>query len=781
MGFQIYLVSDAGESFELECESIDVDSVFNIQDVQDIAARKTDNLSIQIKGTKNNNQAFGLLFDLGRTSDFNIDNKLFFNYNPLRSVTCLIYESSSLIYKGSLRISDMKIDKTGAVIYNAVVTKTLIDFKSAITDKKLEDLDFGYLKHRWNLTNITNSWSSSIEKWNNNTQSFYTVPFQYGNGYVYPNIDYGYFPEGTGSSTATTNSVMFRNFKPAIYATEYLDKIFSQDGLSGFTYEVKGSPDFLEMFNHLIVPDAQEGYTSKPTTGITSSYSKSLLTLLSWRIIGGDAPWYSNENWWKLMPIGNNVINPSPLIVGPLFKPYGGYPEVLEAVRDLTANARCAVQVTSNYLVSSNIIGDKQKFEARLVKRASKNNNLGSDGWATIGSTTFEVTGNTIGAATPHNYDLHFIVSPNEYKTTDQIGLMVYALPRQLIYNDGTYREFYFSATTASVLIPSDANQPVVYGINPSVTSGDTITPMAPVGIKQSDFIKSLMLQFNLYAYSTLDNPKHLIFQKYDDYYIFSTPAYIKNNSLDWTNKIDYNQGFEIKTNIALPKNYQFLYKEDTDYFTENYKKKFSEVYGQFSFEDRYGLTDTKKVELIFSPTIIISDTGTDRKYPALYKVESNVKDRTKTNIRLNYYNGLQPCQPYNICMLNSLSAFTSIYTATTYPSCSNYYIKDGAVQNDIHWNNPREIYFSQSADYVTASNSFNNYYINQVSDLTKGDVIYITCNALLNDIDISNLDLRIPVYIDTGSMGGAYFKVLSVDYNGQDVLSKVSLQKIVF
>ncbi len=42
----------------------------------------------------------------------------------------------------------------------------------------------------------------------------------------------------------------------------------------------------------------------------------------------------------------------------------------------------------------------------------------------------------------------------------------------------------------------------------------DVIAPKAPDNIKQIDFIKSILAQLNMYAYTETNNPKHLIFQK---------------------------------------------------------------------------------------------------------------------------------------------------------------------------------------------------------------------------------------------------------------------------
>lgn len=75
--------------------------------------------------------------------------------------------------------------------------------------------------------------------------------------------------------------------------------------------------------------------------------------------------------------------------------------------------------------------------------------------------------------------------------------------------------------------------------------------------------------------------------------------------------------------------------------------------------------------------------------------------------------------------------------------------------------------------------NIYFNRYMQQVTDLTDPNVVFVECDAYLNEIDIANLDLKIPVFIDMGELGHAYFKVLSVEYDSKDVSAKVKLQKI--
>ena len=562
-------------------------------------------------------------------------------------------------------------------------------------------------------------------------------------------IDYGF------TGTTDTNKFIANNFKPAVYVKEYLDRIFSQ--VSGFTYEIKGSDEFIEMFNHLIIPDTYDittkvvndglgwqNYYNQPT-GVTTTYSASGSTKYLVRV----------DDLFNYVGYGNLL---------ELVTPYNN---VLISKKTFTTS----VKINSTFSGTVDNIGYAGGYVyLRLVERIPKNNNSATDSWQVlfekrhsvfIDYPTFDVELNIPS--------IHF-VQGNQYAIQiefDPINDLLAALTNPKI-----------SGTTNTMYIPAEVNQPITYELSPKLISGDKITPKAPANIKQIDFLKSLINQFNFVVYSDLTNYKHIIFEKYDDYYVYTLPQYIKSNSLDWTNKIDYTNGLKIKSNIDLPKSYLFTYKKDSDYYSELYSKRYNKQYGELMFEDQFGLVEQKKVELIFSPTVLISDFGTNRKYPALYKLENNTKKLTGTNIRLGFYNGLVDCSNFNIGIMSG-TTYQTWDSRTTYPQFSNYYMVSGSPVFDIHFNSPNEYYFVQDSDYKNVPNSYNEYYINEVTELTNPNVVYVECSAYLNSVDISSLDLKIPIYINMGSMNGAYFKLLKVEYTDSNTPSRILLQKI--
>ncbi len=145
MSYQIWLIDATGSTL-LDCETLDITTIFSIADIKDIAARK-DSITKQVvfKGTKTNNEAFGSMFHLNKTTDTDLGNRLFFNYNPLRTVDCAVYEDSMLLFTGNLRVLEVTVNAQSDIFYSTVITGKFIEFKSIIQDKELTDLDFSTL------------------------------------------------------------------------------------------------------------------------------------------------------------------------------------------------------------------------------------------------------------------------------------------------------------------------------------------------------------------------------------------------------------------------------------------------------------------------------------------------------------------------------------------------------------------------------------------------------------------------------------------------------------
>ena len=179
--------------------------------------------------TNNNNAYFGNLYDLGATyPSGSLPNQ---NDSTPTSFTktqpCQVISDGQAIFNGVIYLEDVVSDNQGDTLYNVVVVNETIDFKYAIQDLALVDLDWSAFDHIYNYANITNSWTNNL----------------FGGDLVYPLVDRGYdsndqtateIKSGDGINTFThpDSPLLITDFTPAIRINAVLDTIFDNIGYS---------------------------------------------------------------------------------------------------------------------------------------------------------------------------------------------------------------------------------------------------------------------------------------------------------------------------------------------------------------------------------------------------------------------------------------------------------------------------------------------------------------------------------------------------------------------
>jgi hypothetical protein len=318
--------------------------------------------------------------------------------------------------------------------------------------------------------------------------------------------------------------------------------------------------------------------------------------------------------------------------------------------------------------------------------------------------------------------------------------------------------------TEANVSFFSDSIVPV------NVTYGDSliIADVIPKGIFQRDFFLSITKMFNLYVYEDTWDDKKIMIKPYINFYPESSAE-----ALDWSNKIDRSKPFSIKPMSELNARYfHYKFKEDNDFYNENYRKKYNESYGDRIYDTEYDFSkETDTLDVIFAPSVLYQKTGTDKIYPAIYKVSDN---NTKENqmdcvIRIMQAKKITGVTSYNI--LNSLSVLD---TLTTY-GYAGHLNDPFAPTNDLNFGVPFEIQFNATT-YPT-TNVFNAYHSEYIAEITSKDSKLLTCSALLDTIDIMNLDFSKFYWID-----GVLFRLNKVDgFNPMEYqTTKISLLKVI-
>ena len=259
-----------------------------------------------------------------------------------------------------------------------------------------------------------------------------------------------------------------------------------------------------------------------------------------------------------------------------------------------------------------------------------------------------------------------------------------------------------------------------------------------PKGIFQRDFFLSICKMFNLYVYDDPVEEKKIIIKPYIDFY--------SGQIQDWTNKVDRSKTWSIKPMSEInARYYQFKYKQDNDYYSENYRKKFNEGYGDYIFDTEFDFVkETDSTELIFAGSVLYQLDGTDKIYPSIYKVSSSgvAEDNMDSVIRILQAKKITGRASYNI-----RNGSTNVGSALTSYGYAGHLDDPYSPANDLNFGAPKEIYFAATS-YPT-TNLFNAYYSEYMAEITDKDSKLLSCQILLNSFDIKDLDFSKFVYID--------------------------------
>lgn len=295
---------------------------------------------------------------------------------------------------------------------------------------------------------------------------------------------------------------------------------------------------------------------------------------------------------------------------------------------------------------------------------------------------------------------------------------------------------------------------------------GDTmkIQYTMPKSMKQRDFLKSIISMYNLYVTQDRLRTNVLEIIPYNEFY-----QAFKDQALDWSEKLDVSQEVGITPLSELSaKEYRLDFDNDSDYWSQSYRTKFNEGYGESRrVIDNDFILDTKTVKVVFAPPVMREQVA-GRTMIHLYKVENGVKVPDNFKPRISYWKPLVDCPTWNIGYAAGNTAYTN------YPYAGH--LDDPILPTtDVLFGTPREVYFSIGV-YPT-SNLYEGYYKALIDAIGDRNSRLLEGYFYLTPTDISNLDFRRIIKV-----GNHYFQLQKVDkYNPiANGLSKVSLFKIL-
>jgi hypothetical protein len=322
---------------------------------------------------------------------------------------------------------------------------------------------------------------------------------------------------------------------------------------------------------------------------------------------------------------------------------------------------------------------------------------------------------------------------------------------------------FGYDITGDTILVGTEIIQEVAVAYGDPIVINDTI----PKGIFQKDFFASIVKMFNLYVYEDKLVEKKLIIKPFIDFY--------DGSQIDWTDKVDRGSVMRLKPMSEFTaRYYDYKYKQDNDFYAENYRKKFNEGYGDFIYDsENEFVKEVDATELVFAGTVLYRKTGTDKIYSVIYKLsnENTKEDKMDSVIRILQAKKITGVTTWSI--RNGVGG--SVIASYSDYGYAGHLDNPYNPQADINWGVTKEVYYNPTS--VTAANLFNGYWSEYIAEITDKDSKLLTCSLKLNEVDIYNLDFSKLIYID-----GSLWRLNKVlDYNPMDFnVTKVELLKVI-
>lgn len=512
-----------------------------------------------------------------------------------------------------------------------------------------------------------------------------------------------------GNVSTNKEDFQYKAFRPALYVRDYLERI-----IAGTSYTVQSNFFLTPLFDRLAITHNQKAMTRK-----SSDYFRGGTTLNE----PGFASGVEYQIFFTAIALGDFTIE--------------------DAGITLQYNGSTEISFTPKY----KIVGEVEQIYAggdqEPVNLILRNNGIG------VGA--YNLRDENFSGI--NSFDLDISFDTITLNTGDKLTLSIPV---------STGNSVRYELSSSSLIFGGTLGLPVPINYGEQIPIND----MIPSGIYQKDFFIWILKMFNLLVYESQFDEKTIIISTFDEF--ISNNA---NTSLDWSNKIDRSRPIkQIPMSELNARYYQYKFKEDNDFYNEGYRKAYNEGYGDFIFDTEFEFSkETDILEVGFSNSVLYQNVGTDKVYPAIYKLSGTTETPMDHNIRIVQLKKLT-CNGYDI--LNNLTVLDS---PTSYLYCGH--VDDPVTPtNDICFGAPFVLQFTPTGDYP-ATNVYNTFHSGYLSEITDKDSKLVVAYAYLNTVDIMNLDFSKLIYVD-----GALFRLNKInEYNPTDLgVTQIQLLKVI-
>ena len=690
---------------------------FQVGDIRDISQRKGNfSKTIVLVGSKNNNDLLNHYYDVNIVAGT-------FDINAVTNCS-VIQDGIPVMEDASMQLTAIKkVQLTEQyeehVEYEVLIKESKADFFTAINNKELTDIDFSDLNHTYDAFNVVNRFNNSVAD------------------------GFKYFLPGSGDAFYST-----QEFKPAIFAKTYFDRIF-QD--AGFTYNW---PDLVDdKFDRLVIPyngdtdnfdyadyivKANAGPNTYTSTGFAGSVGANPTFNLT------TMPWTETED-----PQG--IFNPATGIYTTPFNISSNNSQQYDYNVTLSYELRLVNSSGGTLYSGHNGSSTPHFYRPRLVAQIGStpvfSSNLYTNPLPLNGSTavTYAVQTPT-SVANGTTTILSQTITANLAATAPNVPLGSLSFLKFDIIKDNLQLPNQTAITpiwrTGSATGPACAAnqiriQAVITSIDITITPSSNIVAIGgtidvndyvPQKIKQNDFVKAIFNMYNLYADIDKAQPNQLNLIHRDAYYD-------AGKEVDWTYKLakDQEQSLSFLPELTSKK-VILTYAPDTDSANATYTTATNQIYGQVEvvFDNEY-VKDIDTKPVLFGPTPMI-------KTPFGAYVGMIAGQAPKTNVRIMYDGTSRSCSPYHIYDYGT----TGMTGLTSYPYVGHF---DDPLNPtwDLNYS-VCSFYYYQPAS-LTDNNLYNRYWRRTLGQINNGKMLTAMFN--LKDSDIQAMELNDKIRID--------------------------------
>lgn len=702
--------------------------------------------NITLPATNKNNEYFGNLWNLGSGG----------NTSFTQRYPCQVLENGDEIFTGKIYLDSVVTDQYGDTVYNVIVLNEVVDFKAQIEDLTWQEV-FAYFSgslgpgaaqvnggwnHTFNYSNISQSWDLKIPA-RSTPPPIIDKALPVAGDIVYPLVEYGFkkdskiFPtiESGGKSGSFTNyDTPFRvdQFKPAIRINAMMKALMRFTG-----YEYTSSffdTDYFNTIYYLTTVNADNGpVIGDPVSGSflakkTGTNQDILGNNVIDQVIEFPVEEYDNPGTWDT---GTSTYT------APADGEYGFQYSLLYGINN--AQPTHLRQVVITLLIN----GQRDPEIENHVWNIQKGPTAGT--WANGWDTVQLQAGDTV----------QLVYSNAFYRTAEYVTFYG---------TDAPFFECYKSPTT------------IVNGtVDMSLQFGDE---------KVSDWLRGLIQKFNLVIEPVLNQKNLLRIEPFNDWRE-------AGRVVDWTDKVDRNVKFEIKHPLqGRPKSVYFSDEEDRDEFNRYSIEDLGKTFGSYTYiADTDVVEGQEEVGTFFAPTPmkqIGGETTTTVIVPQIYTVDNSIGEKRplKFKPRLLHYvnsNGFfaAPTSSVDLVGVSGSTNITgswwldnidytsrTVYQMTTYPQFHHISqlpadqvwesSTNPSTTLDLHFGNLNHYEYHQP--YVNAKthrDAVYEYWASYLNEIYDVDSRLLTCNIVLNPVEISQIQLNDKIFID-----GHYYRI---------------------